>query len=256
MEQLDSLSKKVRGRYERTMSRFLGRRSIKMQNSTALISFSFDDFPRSALLTGGHILEQFGVSGTFYASVGLMNTIAPTGEIFHLQDLERLATGKHEIGCHTFEHCHAWNTPPKDFEASIVKNTLALRRALPGVKIETLAYPIANPRPGTKRRASKYFRGCRAGGQTYNVETCDLNSLNAFFLEQSRDNFEAIKKIIDANCHHRGWLIFVTHDVSDNPTPYGCKPSFFEDVVRYSVNGAAKLLPVSKALELINACAE
>jgi Polysaccharide deacetylase len=238
------------------MSRFLGRRSIKMRNPEALISFSFDDFPRSALLTGGHILEQFGVSGTFYASMGLMGTIAPTGEIFHLEDLEVLTAGKHELGCHTFEHCHAWNTRPQDFEASFVRNTQALYRALPGVEIKTLSYPIANPRPDTKRRAAKYFQGCRSGGQTYNAKTCDLNGLDAFFLEQSRDNFGAIKKIIDANCRDRGWLIFATHDVWDNPTPYGCKPSFFEDVVRYSADSAARLLPVSQALELINAGAE
>jgi peptidoglycan/xylan/chitin deacetylase (PgdA/CDA1 family) len=241
---------------QRRFARWFGRRPCLIQMESPVISFTFDDFPRSALLTGGPILEQFGVTGTFYASMGLMGTIAPTGEIFHLEDLKRLTDGKHEIGCHTFDHCHAWNTRPKDFEASIVRNTQALRSVLPDAEIKTLSYPIANPRPDTKRRAAKYFQGCRSGGQTYNAQTCDLNGLDAFFLEQSRDNLGAIKKIIDANCRDRGWLIFATHDVGDNPTPYGCKPSFFEDVVRYSVDSAATLLPVSQALELINAGAE
>jgi hypothetical protein len=81
----------------------------------------------------------------------------------------------------------------------------------------------------------------------------DLNYLKAFFIEQSRDDFGEIKKIIDATCRDRGWLIFATHDVCDNPTPDGCKPSFFQKVVRYSADSAATLLPVSQALELINA---
>ena len=53
-----------------------------MGNDRPLISFSFDDFPRSALFTGGALLEQYGVAGTYYASLGLMGKTSPTGEIF------------------------------------------------------------------------------------------------------------------------------------------------------------------------------
>jgi peptidoglycan/xylan/chitin deacetylase (PgdA/CDA1 family) len=235
------------------MSSFFGRRLLRMANSSAVISYTFDDFPRSALLTGGRILDECGVMGTFYASMGLMGTIAPTGEIFHAEDLERLGAGMHEVGCHTFDHCHSWKTRPVDFEASVVKNSEALRNVLPNAKISTLSYPIANPRPATKRLMGRYFQGCRVGGQSYNSQICDLNGLKAFFLEQSRDDLGAVKRTIDANCRNRGWLIFATHDVSDSPTSYGCRPSFFEEVVRYSVDSGAKLLPMSHALELINA---
>jgi hypothetical protein len=76
--------------------------------------------------------------------------------------------------------------------------------------------------------------------------------LKAFFLEQSRDNFEAIKQTVEGNARAKGWLIFATHDVCDHPTLYGCRPSFFEEVVRYSVNSGATILPVSHALNLIH----
>ncbi len=62
----------------------------------------------------------------------------------------------------------------------------------------------------------------------------------------------AIKQTIDANTRAKGWLIFATHDVCDDPIRYGCRPSFFEEVVRYSVNSGATVLPVSKALKLIH----
>ena len=46
------------------MFRFAGDRPI--------ISFSFDDFPRTALTAGGSILQDAGVRGTYYVAPGLM----------------------------------------------------------------------------------------------------------------------------------------------------------------------------------------
>ncbi len=32
-----------------------------------------------------------------------------------------------------------------------------------------------------------------------------------------------------------GWLVFYTHDVSDTPTEFGCKPETFERLVSHAV---------------------
>ena len=79
----------------------------------------------------------------------------------------------------------------------------------------------------------------------------DLNYLSAYFLEQSRDNRGAIKHMIEQNSRNNGWLIFATHDVSKEPTRWGCEPSLFEDIVKYSVHSGARVLPVFRALELV-----
>src|SRR4030095_3773547 len=78
---------RVRSRLRRIMSSRLCRRNLRLQNSQPLISFSFDDFPRSAFLTGARILADHGISGTYYTSFGLMGETAPTGEIFLQEDL-------------------------------------------------------------------------------------------------------------------------------------------------------------------------
>ena len=44
-----------------------------------------------------------------------------------------------------------------------------------------------------------------------------------------------------------------THDVDDNPSPYGCTPGFFEEIVRYAVNSGAVILPVNKTYEAFSA---
>jgi peptidoglycan/xylan/chitin deacetylase (PgdA/CDA1 family) len=239
------------GYYQRTAGQVLARRSFRMQNHQPLVSFTFDDFPRSALFNGGAILERYGAVGTYYVALGLMGKIAPTGELFQYEDLQLLLERGHELGCHTFDHCHSYETPPLRFERSILDNRRALRNLSPEADFKTLSYPISGPRPETKRCTEKYFAGCRGGGQTYNSGMVDLNNLQAFFLEQSRDNPAAIKHMIDSNRRDGGWLIFATHDVCEKPTRFGCTPALFEEIVRYSVDSASRVLPMAAALESI-----
>ena len=117
-----------------------------------------------------------------------------------------------------------------------------------------------------KRVAGRHFLCCRggglrpgrysshrAGGQTFNSGITDLNLLCAFFLEKSRENPEAVKRLIDQNAQARGWLIFATHDVRDTPSRFGCTPAFFEQVVQWSLESGARILPVVEALEVLKA---
>jgi peptidoglycan/xylan/chitin deacetylase (PgdA/CDA1 family) len=242
---------RVHGRYVRTCARLLYRRPFKIRTDIPLISFTFDDFPRSALLTGGAILQQFGLRGTYYTSFGLMGTTAPTGEIFLPEDIPPLVAQGHELGCHTFAHCDSWSTPRHEFEQSVVQNQRALERFSPGAAFGSFSYPISPPRPSIKRAMGAHFPCCRGGGQTFNADMTDLSYLASYFMEQSRESPEAMMDLIDANRSERGWLIFSTHDVSTAPTPYGVTPALFERIVRYAVDSGTRILPVAEACETV-----
>ncbi len=247
-----SLIKRFQGKYRRTLSTALARRLVKMHNVKPLVSFTFDDFPQSALELGGQILRSYGVRGTYYVSLGLLNQHEPTGLICSSIDLAEVITQGHELGCHTFGHCDAWETDPDSFEESILANRLKLNEILPSAHFATLSYPISTPRPDTKRRSGRHFAGCRGGGQSFNVGQVDLNYMQAFFLEQSRDVPSTIWELIEQNRQQVGWLIFATHDVSQKPTRFGCTPAFFEEVVERAVNSGAQILPVTQALSTLS----
>jgi peptidoglycan/xylan/chitin deacetylase (PgdA/CDA1 family) len=239
--------------FQRRMARWFGRRSRCIHAGTPIISFTFDDFPRSALIQGGAILLEHGFSGTYYVSFGLMGQTGPTGEIFSRDDLHEFVRQNHELGCHTFDHCDSWDTLPSEFEASIIRNQQALAQELPGFSLKSLSYPISYPRPQTKRRTAKYFECARGGGQTFNVGKTDTNYLKAFFLEQSRGDLDDVKRSIDDNTRERGWLIFATHDVCNSPTRFGCIPRFFEQVVDYAAKSGAVVLSMHQAWQRIQA---
>jgi len=77
--------------------------------------------------------------------------------------------------------------------------------------------------------------------------------MQAFFLEQSRDNPDVIFRAIDATCSENGWLVFATHDVCVNPTRYGCTSGLFSEIVKYAVSSGARIAPVTSALRAVGA---
>lgn len=243
--------RRVHGFYQRQASSLLFKRPFVVRLQRPLISFTFDDFPRSALLVGGAILSRYGLTGTYYASLGLLGKQAPTGAIVLASDLKMLLERGHELGCHTYSHCDSWDTDTRTFEDSIVQNRVALRGLVSGVEFKTFSYPISPPRPFIKARIADHFLCCRGGGQTLNVGTTDLNQLSAYFLEKSRENIQAVKDVVDRNKSAKGWLIFATHDICDQPSPFGCTPEFFENVVQYAVNSGARIATVAGAMEVL-----
>lgn len=258
---------RVRERLGREGARLFFGRPLAVGTDAPIVSFTFDDFPRSAFLEGGSILRRYGAQGTYYVSLGLMGKQSPVGPMFQARDLNELVHLGHELGCHTFGHCHSWNTPPDVYERAILENQEAFSELLPEASFQTFAYPHSAPRLAVKKVAGRHFLCCRggglkpghylfrhsAGGQTFNLGITDLNYLCAFFLEKSRGNPEAVKSLIAQNARARGWLIFATHDVCADPSPFGCTPGFFEQTVQWALESGARILPVVEALKVLRA---
>jgi peptidoglycan/xylan/chitin deacetylase (PgdA/CDA1 family) len=218
-----------------------------------IVSFTFDDFPRSSLLTGGAILRHFGAAGSYYAAFGLMGTRGASGDIFVPKDLDTLLEQGHELGCHTFAHCNSAQTRSALFEESIIQNRRALNAILPGTSFKTFSYPFSEPRLRTKQKTGRHFICCRGGNQIFNQGSVDLNDASGYFLEKSRNRPQAVKDMIDRNREARGWLIFATHDICPEPSAFGCSTEFFEEIVGYAANSGARILTVLQACEAIGA---
>jgi peptidoglycan/xylan/chitin deacetylase (PgdA/CDA1 family) len=236
---------RIRNRWRRvSVSRF-GRRDFNLHLGRPYVSFTFDDFPCTALATGGRILEDHQARGTYFVSLALLGGPSPSGEIASRGDLRHLLRAGHELGCHTFEHLDGWRSSPAAFERSIEANQAALRAEVPGGRFDVFAYPLDGPVLSIKKAVGKYFVSCRGGGQTHNAGAIDLNLLNAYFLDwRNRGDLQAVREVIERNAADRGWLIFGTHDIAPSPSRYGCEPEFFEAVVRMSLQSGARVLPM------------
>src|SRR5438093_11827398 len=80
---------------------------FRLRNSTRMVSFTFDDLPKSAVRTGAQMLEAHGARGTLYVSGSLVGADAPAWVAGDADDVVALHRRGHEIGCPTFSPRHA-----------------------------------------------------------------------------------------------------------------------------------------------------
>lgn len=225
----------------------LVRRNFRLACGVAYVSFTFDDYPRTALTEGGRILVEHGVRGTYFVSLGLLGTESVSGPIAGWTDLAATVEQGHELGCHTFDHVDGSTVSAAEFARSIETNRIALEHSVLGTQFRSFAYPLNGPALSTKKVAGRRFVACRGGGQRFNRGVIDLNLLQAYFLDsRSRSRGDEVSALIAANAESRGWLIFATHDVSDTPSRYGCDTASFEKTVRLAVASGARVLPVAQ----------
>ena len=237
-------------RFIHGIHRMACRRELRYTLPYSIASVTFDDFPGSALRNGGRLLKQFGGSGTYYTSLGLMGTDHPTqGACFSRDDLDALVADGHELACHTYAHVGAKQVGWSMFEAEIRRNRMELEKILPGYVMENFAYPGGEVTLRVKRRMRDYAatsRGCYAG---INRDWIDLDLLLCQHLRMDRP-LDEIRKVV-AGCDKRpAWLVFYVHDVSDNPSVGGCTPQYLEEALGF-IASKCRILTVSEALKLI-----
>lgn len=244
------LRTRTANKVRRLLVHHAGRRPFPLRADVPYVSFTFDDFPRSAWTEGGRILSDANVRGTFFISMNLAGADTPSGPVVSHEDLRTMLREGHELGCHTFDHLDGCDSTVDAFEASIGANQRALAAIVPGGQFRTFAYPLDGPVLDIKRAVGRHFVCCRGGGQTYNAGDIDLNLLKGYFLDwRNQNDLAAVQDVIDRNAAARGWLILATHDVAPAPSRYGCSPAFFADVVDAVVRSGARVVPMMRACE-------
>src|SRR6185295_18271573 len=96
MTTIQTLRRRLWNKWRRfTIDRF-ARRDFRLASDVPLVSFTFDDFPRSALAEGGRILAEQGVRGTYFVSMQLLGGPSVSGPIASRDDLQTLLHDGHE----------------------------------------------------------------------------------------------------------------------------------------------------------------
>ena len=64
----------LKERLQRVAARGLRLATLRARNTGPVVSFTFDDVPKTSFTHGAGILDEFGAHGTFYISGGLCGT--------------------------------------------------------------------------------------------------------------------------------------------------------------------------------------
>jgi peptidoglycan/xylan/chitin deacetylase (PgdA/CDA1 family) len=235
---------KIVGRANRFSASLVRTRTVRMVNERPIVSFTFDDFPKSAVRNGAAILERHGVAGTYY----LCRSLNGVSTYYDLSDLRRLLDNGHEIGCHTASHLHAAQVARSRLVGDIEANARFLREKFGDVRMSTFAFPFGDMDLPSKLTLQQRFAACRSNLPGVNRGVADLGSLRAERLYSRLTDEDRVGSLIARSAQPRSWLIFYTHGVDDDPMHYGCTPALLKAAVKSALAAGCQVLPVRNAL--------
>ena len=214
----------------------------RIERSSPIVSFTFDDFPRTAWTVGGRILEDAGFRGTYFVSAAFspprMRDQVPFGilegtDYYEMDDLVELHERGHELGSHSFDHLRVPSQAKADIESAIVHNARFIREAIgEELPLHSFAYPQGAVSVRTRRIVSRHFSSCRGTSPGVNSGRIDLACLRANCIDDRFDPRRDLSPMFDEAQRRNGWLIFCVHDVARPPSRWGCTPAVFEEIVR------------------------
>lgn len=238
-------------RVGRQVARFAARRALPIHPDHAIVSFTFDDFPKSAATLGAPALEQRGWRGTYYASAGLAGTSNHHGPQFEAQDIVDLNARGHEIGCHTYEHVDCAQADLEAVMSSLDRNAAALRGMGLSEPLNSFAFPYGEASLEAKRALSSRFASMRGVRAEINRGSGDLNLLRAVAVDGGETGIERAIEAADSLIQAPGWLIYYAHDIQDEPSEWGCTPGQFERVCDAVAASGARVMPVRDAVKTL-----
>jgi peptidoglycan/xylan/chitin deacetylase (PgdA/CDA1 family) len=237
-------------RLKRLIARKIRVRPHRMAASRPIASFSFDDFPKSAWTVGGPILARYGVRGTYYTAGNFCGRTVDGTEFYDAEDLRALAAAGHEIACHGYGHQPVPTLSDTALAVDAARNTEFLRPFLNGGTADSYAFPFGAVSCAGKKFLGHRFGTARGVHAGVNSGTVDLAQLQAVSVETRNWNSAHIADAMAKAVAENAWMIFYTHDVSDDPSPYGATPAMMIEVLEGLKAAGIEALPVREAAKI------
>lgn len=242
-----SLAAKVK----RRLVPFQARRILPVKLDRPIVSFTFDDCPKSVMENALGPLEKEGWLSTIYIALGLCETTNHLGLHMSRADVKAAHESGHEIGDHTFSHCDGSAIPLNEVLADIKKNQTELASmGLPPSK--TFAYPYGETTPALKKALETGFKSARGIKSNSHESSLDLNQLGSNRLYAGQD-FEVLQSQIKDLKNAPAYMTIFTHDVRENPSAFGCTPAQFRETLEAVKDSGAQVMTVTKAIDYLEA---
>jgi peptidoglycan/xylan/chitin deacetylase (PgdA/CDA1 family) len=221
---------------------------FRLRNKAPMVSFTFDDTPKSAATVGVPILDSYNARATFYVSGGLVDKPSSHWAGISGNEIVELHRQGHEIACHTFSHTRTSDLDAAALAAEIEDNRRYLLALDPSIRIENFAYPYGLGSVWRKGQLKKIFHSSRGIIPGVNSGVADLQFLRATPLIDRDIDRDGIDRVFDEAVASNGWLIFYSHDVATEPSPYGCSPSLLRHALEAAARRNIQILSVADAL--------
>jgi peptidoglycan/xylan/chitin deacetylase (PgdA/CDA1 family) len=238
----------------RKLTRFLAKqeksRSVSMATPRPMASFTFDDVPASAHINGARVLDSHGVKGTFYIASGTCGTEDTHWQVISEAQVADLHTRGHEIGCHTFSHVNVHTLSVRELAFECDRNATNLMRICgPSIRLPSFCYPFGDLGYVQKRYLQERFVSCRSIYEGLNIQSVDLGMVLVVECYDATLTPEKLAATLAEAKRTNAWIVFYTHDVTDDPTYMGCSPALLSRTVAALIEAGIEITPMSSAVQ-------
>lgn len=217
-----------------------------------IVSFTFDDFPKSAADIGAQIVESGGGRATYYACTSFEGSRTTTGDQFDQSDIEALQNAGHEIGAHTHTHLDCAKSSVESAREDIRQN-LSRLADLGALDIQNFAYPYGETQLALKRALIGKFQTARGVLAGQNTGHSDRMQLRAFELAEDSWTTDRAKNALAAAAEKPSWVVFFTHGVTRSAESYGTTPKDLRELVIMAQDIGADILTIKAAMQRLSA---
>lgn len=247
-------SQNIGGAIDRLLCRTLEKRPHRLPEGR-FVTLCFDDFPKSAVDIAAPMIEVRDWRATWYVAGGYCGQMHPRmGAMFDRHDLERLVRAGHDFGCHTFDHVDCRSHDPEAVADQCRRNLTFLNAA--GIRdLASFAYPFGevNLAAKTNPALSDYLRrGVKTG---LNRGVADLALLKAVGLQANNGGIARALRSLRTLKNADGWLIIFTHDVREQPSPWGATPSDYARLLQAVEESGADVVTMAEMAARLNVTA-
>ncbi len=201
----------------------------RLDNAAPIVSFTFDDVPESAHSRGAAMLEARRARGTYYVATALVGRRSADWTLIDRGEIADLHERGHEIALHTHEHRAVGSYSVRELRADLDKNRAELRRIHPGIDPQNFAYPYGMAAFARKLQLSSLVRSSRGVKPGINAGAFDAQFIKCVELADAHlTPGRRCELHLDAVVAQKGWLVFLTHDISAAPSRYGCSIGLFQ----------------------------
>jgi peptidoglycan/xylan/chitin deacetylase (PgdA/CDA1 family) len=241
----------LKTRVRRRIARHLPSKPFAMRNNAPLVTFTFDDVPDSAHLNGAAVLDDHGISGTFYIASGTCGSADTYWRVIGRDQVRDLHARGHEIGCHTYSHAAVDDLSADAMNEECRRNLDSLRELCPDIQLTNFCYPYGCVSLLRKLQLQKHFDTCRGIFEGVNSGIADLGLLKVIELYDRTLSKDKLRHVLRRARDSNGWVIFYVHDVTERPSHMGCSPGLLRTTIEAVREQDIKFASIRQALPLI-----
>jgi hypothetical protein len=139
----------------------------------------------------------------------------------------------------------------RELACDLDRNQSFLKSIGSGIIVRNFAYPYGDLSFRTKRNLEGRFDSCRSLIWGVNTGILDLGALKTWALENASLDRGRIVELIGETVRTKGWLIFSSHDVNEEPSRFGVSPDLLEFALAAAREARCSPVTVADGLALV-----